>query len=268
MKARWQGGVLASRSERPPPARKPSPIPGKFPLTGAPSPACSQSPGGISLGPRYGALQVCNGNPGWTFSFDVVPGQYDVYVTPSVEFAGVRQVVQKGLVVDGDLTGLQFDLVEYPVHGTLTLDGAPVYCHDLADVGSLYPLVDLTQSCGPLGNSFDIYRPPGSIQIGLWTDASNRPTSQSVATNFLQAPPFQLAGPLDIALDVRTTTVSGTVTLNGAPITAPCWGASVQLSGGGGTSHAPVNCDGTGWTFSAKTGQADYEIEVEGDLNH
>jgi len=101
--------------------------------------------------------------------------------------------------------------------------------------------------------SFSVYRPPGTYEAGLWLP--------NVGT-FVQQ--FDVSGPLELALDLVTTTVSGTVTLNGAPITSPDCSSTVVFAGSISSGFAPIHCDGTGWTFSGVIQPGDYDVRIQG----
>src|SRR5205823_4475762 len=167
------GGVLDFRTPAAPPPPRYVRLSGEVTLNGAPIPPCSSAdPGSIWFSGGGGILRTCDGRSGWSFSVDVPAGTYDVWVYPPYGMHGRSQRVQSGLSADGDLSGLQFDLQQYPVFGVVTVNGAPMLdCSnaqfDLAEPGSplLYgpgaSVVQNGQTCGRDGLSFSVLRPPG-----------------------------------------------------------------------------------------------------------
>src|SRR5262245_35756582 len=64
--------------------------------------------------------------PGTPFAFSgsVAPGTYEVSVSgENSSIPSIRHVVEAALVVQGDVDGLAYDLVTYPVSGVVTLNG-------------------------------------------------------------------------------------------------------------------------------------------------
>src|SRR5438552_3868323 len=120
---------------------------------------------------------------------------------------------------------------------------------DLAEPGSplLYgpgaSVVQNGQTCGRDGLSFSVLRPPGRYRAIV----SVPPAHNAVSTQ-----EFDVNGPLNIALDVTTGTVTGAITVNGAALTVSCVNATVRLRGAQSriAIDVPVSCAGTGWKFS------------------
>jgi hypothetical protein len=272
-----QNAVLDLRSVKAPAIPPRVHVSGEVTLNNAPFPPCGDGPhpagGTINFyGPDLraggGAEQPCTGRPGWTFSFDASPGTWDVHVDPGPDLNGVAQVVRSGLVVGGDMTGLRFDLVEYPVEGTLTLNGAAPDCRNdrfVVSDAATFDAIDMAAgfvgpspgaTCNAAGMSFKIHRPRGTYQIGLAVDGRGE----------LFAPPLQIDGPSELAVDIATTNVSGAVTLGGAPIVgASCQNIYVAFLGRQFGARADVRCDGSGWTFSGAVEPGNYDVELKGD---
>ena len=244
-------------------------VSGEVTLDGATFPACSSAdPGSISFDLDGLSVQrACDGKAGWTFSAAVAPGSYDVSVFPPAAMHGVSQVVRAGLVVDRDLPGVQLDLREYLVSGVVTVDGAPpsdcarfTVASNPQESNFLRPdwgPTDEGQTCGPGGLSFSVYRPAGRFWALLYVPS---------AQNAIPTQAFDVAGPMSVALDAKTTTLSATVTVDGAPLTgAECQGLTLLLDGTRSRISAPIaSCDGSAPTFSLGLGLDTYAASVNG----
>jgi hypothetical protein len=149
--------------------------------------------------------------------------------------------------------------VEFPVHGTLTLDGATVDCQAyrlMVDDDELDG-PSATPTCGPDGVSFSFYRPAGTYRVGL------RKIDEQLQSKVL-APPIDVLGPSSVSLNIATTPVAGEITMNGAPITSSdCTSVFVVFTGRFSHGPLPVHCDGAHWTFSGAVPPDDYQLTLQ-----
>jgi hypothetical protein len=185
-----------------------------------------------------------------TSATPVVPGTYDVYYVPASFTAGpINQSakLQSGFVVGASPLTLNVEVPRTTVSGTFTLNGSKT---------------------PPAGNSTDAYglslvtaagdRAGIAQQLGAYTATIIPGTydlhfNTSVGAAGLNPYPSTLlqrgivagSSPLTLNVDVPTTTVSGTITVNGA-----------QVASTAGLGKLTLQNATTTWTFAATTSDA------------
>lgn len=173
----------------------------------------------------------------YTFAGSVPPGIYDVAVSGSNSaLPQTSRAVERGLVIDRDRTALAYDLLTHRVSGTVTLDGASPTQNATCRAGitrgavgfasttsseriGLRIACDAANPGSPFSFSGEVY--PGTYAIEVTGGDSNLPRM-----TYRLPGTITIDGPREgLAVDVRTATVAGTVTLDGAPPPA-CTGAT------------------------------------------
>jgi hypothetical protein len=228
-----------------------------------------------TYGYSFTASAPCTGN---TWSLSVYPGTYKVYVEGGggSNAPETWYVANPSLALTSSQSNIALDLKTITASGTVTLNGvAPVansYC------GSSYPLANVNFTEVTYGYSFTTSPPctsnawtvalyPGTYKVEIeGGGGSNAPETWYVANPSLALTSSQS----NIALDVKTVTASGTVTLNGvAPVANSYCGSSYPLAnvnftevtyGYSFTTSPP--CTSNAWTVALYPGT--YKVEVEG----
>jgi hypothetical protein len=188
----------------------------------------------------------------------VVPGTYDVvYFGDQSEGTGVPRnqgaKLRSGIVVGSTPLTLDIDVPATPVSGLITVNGTPV--PQESGIASAW----LTN---PAGEFFALSSTRGGPDAGGTTAGTYAKVvipgtydlyyryqlSSGLPTAPMRLPPNQLAPlrtgivigstPLTIDLDIPATTVTGTITMNGAPITQASGTGNLSLRNAAGDSAA------------------------------
>ncbi len=223
---------------------------------------------------------TCPTSGQWAFSGPVYPGTYDVTVSGYASvLPGQAYAVQSGLAVRGPVGNLVYDVKTYAVSGAVTMNGATplatscsypshgatVTLRDAAQ-GYTFSLNATCPSSGPWVFSGPVY--PGTYDVTVAGYASVLP-GQAAAVQAALA----VQGPVaNLAYDVHTVTVSGTVLMNGAtPLATSCsypsHGATVTLKDDaqGYSFSLNATCPTSGaWTFSGPVYPGTYDVAVSG----
>ncbi len=213
----------------------------------------------------------------FTFSGRVYPGTYRVSVLgleSSLPSSGIT--VAAGLEILADRAGLAWDLGHHVVSGTVTLNGqvpaqsctggsrAQVQLLDRGGGGHFVMRVPCEAPGTPYRFSGSV--PSGVYELSVMGENSTIPSSSHVVD-----PAFVVDGDReDVALDLVTHTVSGSVTLNGAvPGSSTCrlrrGTVSFQALGGSVTLPIPCTAAGGPYTFSGEVYPGVYQLVVAGD---
>ena len=200
----------------------------------------------------------------------VFPGTYKVIVSGDSNYSSLPSqgfVAQAALDVSGDATGVALDVKTANVGGSVTLNGAAptTTAACTGNAGAAKATVHLVDSTD--GYLFDLDVPcsastfswggvvfPGTYSVSVEGDPnySNLPGSA-----FLANPSLVVSGSVaNQALDIKTVTAAGTVTLNGAAPTATCPSASTAYSKA--TVHLSDAKTGYRFDFPITCAQADY----------
>jgi hypothetical protein len=173
-------------------------------------------------------LQGCTNTPA-TFSLAVYPGTYQVSVVGNDSnlpgAPGGGYIADAGLVVNGAVSNLAYDLKAYTVSGAVTLNGAnPVGTSSCATVGNPRGIITLTDAkhgavvgtslvdCTNTAATFSMPVYAGTYKVTIGGIASDLPSAPYLADSGLVVN----ATVGNLAYDVKTYAVSGAVTLNGA----------------------------------------------------
>ncbi len=238
-------------------------------------------------------LQGCTDTAA-TFSTAVYPGTYKVTVSGfSSDIPRAAYVASSALVVNGAVANLAFDLKTSPVSGAVTLNGANPASNqsDCAVTSAGHPrgsvtLVETTQGysfaanlqgCTNTTATFSAAVYPGTYQVAVSGLYSDLPELAYVASSALAVN----APVADLALDVKTGPVSGTVTLNGANPASGSSNCAVTATGtnygrgavtltettqGYSYTASLQGCTNTTATFSTVVYPGTYEVTVGGAL--
>jgi hypothetical protein len=178
-----------------------------------------------SVGSLFAFILPCD-PPGTPFAWSgtVPPGTYQVSILgENTSLPQATHIVDRALVVDGDVDALSYDLVTHPVSGTLTLNGNipgddPAGCRGRRATVRLESTTDgaigLIIPCGAPGTPWTF---SGEAYAGprLVTVTGN--SGDVPRLTYRPGLPVDVSGPIaDLAVDVTTLPVSATVTVNGA----------------------------------------------------
>ena len=245
--------------------------------------ACQQNDGTLvnvqftnaATGVTFTASTPCTSN---AWSTTVFPGTYKVEVQgyySNVPYAWF--LANPALVVTAAQANLVLDVKTTTASGTVTLNGAAPIATAACQQndGSLVNVqftnattgVTFTASAPCTSNAWSMTIFPGTYKVEVQGYYSNVPYAWYLANPALVV----TAAQANLALDVKTTTASGTVTLNGAaPIaTAACQQnngslVNVQLTNAttGVTFTASAPCTSNAWSMTIFPGT--YKVEVQG----
>lgn len=213
----------------------------------------------------------------FTWSGDIYPGAYRVAVMGTESSLPPMTItVASGLEVRADRDDFAFDVANHRVAGTLTQNGVTPSCtagseaaqvlFDEPTTGAFFsfpiPCPDAGQ---PLGWSGTVT--PGTYRVRLLGENVAFPTSMHTLETAL---PVE-ADVLDLAHDVTTYPISGTVTLNGQVPGQPasCRGSRGHVSlestaDGAQAIQIPCAAAGTPFTFSGVVYAGSYVVTVTG----
>ena len=180
--------------------------------------------------------------PTFAFSGTLYPGNYKVTVLGNSNSnlpQGTAFVANPALELAVDKTGVVFDVKTVSIDGKVTLNGAPpssscstsspatVLLHEITQGYNLTIAVPCTPSFAWSGNIY-----PGTYKVSVAGNSnSNLPQGTAFVVN---AAMVLLANQSALNLDVKTVTIDGKVTLNGAAPTSTCMTsspASIVLQG-------------------------------------
>ncbi len=175
----------------------------------------------------------CSHATGFPWQLTVFPGTYRVLAggyPDTTNLPGRDQVIHQALVVDGPLSNLTLDVESVTVSGTLLSNGVPAKPNvDCYDGNGAYPRgrvrfievehgyqFDFDLFCShATGFPWQLTVFPGTYRVlaGGYPDTTNLPGRDQVIHQALV-----VDGPLsNLALDVESVTVSGTLLSNGVP---------------------------------------------------
>jgi hypothetical protein len=185
-----------------------------------------------------------------TSATPVVPGTYDVYYVPASFTAGpINQSakLQSGFVVGASPLTLNVEVPRTTVSGTFTLNGSKT-----PPAGKLTGLYDLYLVTAA-GDSAEIAQQLGAYTATIIPGTYDLYFNTSVGPAGLNTYPSTLlqrgivvgSSPLTLNVDVPTTTVSGTITVNGA-----------QVASTAGLGKLTLQNATTTWTFAVTTSDA------------
>lgn len=182
-----------------------------------------------------------------TSATPVVPGTYDVYYVPVSYTTGpinLSAKLQSGFVVGASPVTLNVDVPRTTVSGTFTLNGSKT--RPAANSTDAYGLSLKTAAGdgGGIADQLGAYTAPiipGTYDLYLNTSAGATGLNAYPST-LLQKGIVVGSSPLTLNVDVPTTTVSGTVTVNGA-----------QVASTAGLGKLTLQNATTTWTFAATT---------------
>ncbi|MBL8956965.1 MAG: hypothetical protein JNK82_39700 [Myxococcaceae bacterium] len=249
---------------------------------------CSSSPRGYvtladaAQGYSFTFDIPCMGSPA-TFAGAVYPGTYKVTVAGNSangsSLPAQAQAVQQMLAVSADVTGLAFDVRTHTVSGTVTQNGmvptggtcssSPRGYVVLTDAAQGYRFtLDIPCMGAPATFSGAVF--PGTYKVTVGGNSANGsslpPQAQTVQPMLVVS-----ADTAGLAYDVRTFTVSGTVTQNG---TVPTGGTCTSSPRGyvaltdaaqGYSFSLPIPCMGSPATFSGAVYPGTYKVTVSGN---
>jgi hypothetical protein len=235
----------------------------------------------------------CTNTPA-TFSMTLLPGTYQVTVDGSAAssnlLSGGWYVANSALVVSASIADLVIDVTTSLFSGTVTLNGAnpvsnsstcAVTATDTTSGRGFVLLLETTQGyvvstnlqgCTNTTATFSTALYPGTYKVTVIGQASDIPSVPDLANSAMVV---NAAG-ANLAFDVKTSPVSGTVTLNGAnPVSnsSSCGMAPGDARGDVvftettlGYRFTPVllGCTNTTATFSAAVYPGTYQVAVGG----
>ncbi len=179
-----------------------------------------------------------------TSATTVVPGTYDVYYVPAYGTIGpVNQSakLQSGFVVGGSPATLNVNLPGATVSGTFTLNGSKTRpAGNSTDAYGLSLKTAAGDSAG-IASQLGAYSAtviPGTYDLYFNTSAGAAGLNTYPST-LLQRGVVVGSSPLTLNVDIPTTTVSGTITVNGA-----------QLASTAGLGKLTLQNATTTWTFA------------------
>ncbi len=183
-----------------------------------------------------------------TFSVAVYPGTYKVTVVgESSDLPFAPYTANSALVVNGEVPNLTFDVKTNLVSGTVTLNGANPVSNSTScpvtspnnDIGFQRGTVSLTetttgasfaatlQGCTNTTATFSTVVYPGTYKVTVTGGASDIPVATYLANSALTVN----GAVANLALDVKTSSISGTVTLNGANPVSTASSCAVTATG-------------------------------------
>ncbi len=235
-----------------------------------------------TFGQIFYADSLCS-DSSFSFVGDIYPGTYEVSVSGSIppgmsNLPDSASLVEKGLVVTADKTGLSYDLKTVQLSGQVTLNGAaPANGPDCASFPAAekarVELIEITQgyyfrlpmSCTDTGFAFSGPVYPGTYRVsvkGLSENGfhlSNLPLDAYVAESALV-----IGGDLNgKVLDVKTVQFSGQLTLNGM---APSNGADCLSQPGASKASIDLSETTKGYYFRLPMSCADAGFAVSGTI--
>ena len=219
-------------------------------------------------------LETKCGDSGFTFTGPVYPGTYTVRVN-NVNGAGYSNLPQTGfiersyianpaLVVTADTTGVVLDVRTVTVGGKVTLNGAAPTLGPacMANNGSPSSRIFFTDTaknytfaldtkCGDAGFAFTgaIYPGTYAVRVNNPLGTSNIPLGRTDLQSYLANAALVVGADTNgLVLDVKSTTVSGKVTYNGA---APVLGSSCMANNGGVSARVVFTDTAKNYVFYA-----------------
>jgi hypothetical protein len=238
------------------------------------------------------SLQGCT-NTTATFSTVVYPGTYKVTVSGFYsDIPRPAYVASSAVVVNAAVANLAFDVKTTPVSGAVTLNGANPVSNssscaltDASHRRGAVTLVETTQGysfsaslqgcTNTTAATFSTAVYPGTYEVTVSGDYSDLPGLAYVASSALVVN----GAVADLALDVKTSPVSGTVTLNGASPASNSTSCAVTATGTGYALGAVTltettqgytytanlqGCTNTTATFSTVVYPGTYEVTISG----
>jgi hypothetical protein len=239
-------------------------------------------------------LQGCT-NTTATFSTAVYPGTYKVIVTGLDSNLPVQSyTANSALVVNGAVANLALDVKTSPISGTVTFNGASpvsnssncaVTATDTSFPRGVVRLTETTtsatftanlQGCTDTAATFSMTVYPGTYLMAVSGGSSNLLSRGWYVANSALVVSGAVAG---LAIDVTTSPISGTVTLNGAnPVSnsSTCAVTATDTTAGRGmvtlfetTQGYAVDanlqgCTNTTATFSTSVYPGTYKVSVNG----
>ncbi|MDB4970025.1 MAG: hypothetical protein JWN44_5714 [Myxococcales bacterium] len=226
---------------------------------------------------------------GFAWSGSIYPGTYKVSASDGGNgYSNLPQtafVANAALQVSANVSNQALDLKTVTVGGTITLNGtapaATTFC--TSNPSATQATVTLTDATN--GYLFNVNVPcssttlawTGTVFPGTYNVTVHGQPSYSTLPNdsFLAKDGFAVsANAANVALDVKTATVAGSITLNGtAPTSTPSCGsnpsqikATVHLTNAklGYSFDLPVQCSSSSFAFSGEVFPATYVVRVSG----
>ncbi len=204
-----------------------------------------------------------------------MPMTLTIGATPPSSMLGTLSVLPR-IDIEHDRTDLALEVAVVSLDGVITQNGAPPIVYPACD-GADEVAIDFRETdapaqvtaylrCAPLLAFEDVllHRDRSyAVSVGAWPGRTSLPEDQSLARAAYRPAPD------DTIFDVRTATVSGTLTLDGAtPATVDCHTRAAQLRfvdrHDGTTQYVQIPCD-TDWSFAATLPHGDYEVHVGGE---
>lgn len=232
--------------------------------------ASGKGVGTITLRTAAGDRAPLGTTGGSSYSALVVPGTYDVYFSETTRGTAVPvnklTKLKSGVVVGSSPLTLNVDVAATAVSGTITVNGAAAT--SAAGVGTLFLQNAAGDSVG-LGltnaSSYSALAVPGTYDLyyGLNLSGAGVPTNTSVR---LRTGVVVGSTPLTLNVDVAAVTVSGAITLNGAPV-ASDGQVAITLRNAEGDSAQVGTTDASSYSALVVPGSYDvYYANTSGDL--
>ena len=206
------------------------------------------------------------------YSGRVVPGTYDLYWTGSTADVpgNTSAKIQSGIVVGTSAVSLSVDVPSTTMSGSATVAGAVssalgsgiTYLNLRSATGDSVPLTITTTgtySARVIPGTYDLYF--GTAAAPLNGPARN--TSAKIRSGIVVG-----TSALSLNIDIPTTTLSGTATLNGAAITTSAQKAFVFTLQGAAGDRAQIAAYPQGGAFSASVVPGTYDLYYtrQGDI--
>jgi hypothetical protein len=222
-------------------------ISGTFTLNGSKTPPAGTSTNAYSL-----FLKTAAGDGGGiasglgTYSATIIPGTYDLYFNTSAGAAGLSAYpstpLQKGIVVGSTPLTLNVDVPTTTVSGTITVNGAQVAStaglgkvtlQNATTTWTFAATSTMTNSSTPAGayaaaivaGTYDLY-------YGVVTAGTGVPSNGSVKLR--SGVVIGTTSPQTLDVDIPATTVTGTITVNGAQVDSSMGTGALHLRNAAG----------------------------------
>jgi hypothetical protein len=232
-----------------------------------------------TTGTQGGFLIPCD-DPDFSFEVRVPPGTYQVWASKYRTGDGSNLpdgafVVASDLRVDGEVSGLVFDVATVEIAGRLLLKGhlpeASPDCYDYtAYVGIMETsgkaFVNTLVPCEALDFGFRLAAPPGTYEA--WVSKYRPDDSNLPEGTFIVEDNLRITGATeDVVLDLRTVRISGALRWNGATprVSTGCYDytTSVRFTGFDGSSaEALIPCESTEFEFDVELLPGTYDVSV------
>jgi hypothetical protein len=182
----------------------------------------------FSLTSADGGTVPLNVNAAGAYSARVVPGTYDLYFGSSGAVAtsapsNVAAKLQSGIVIGAAPLSLDIQVPAVTVSGTATLNGAPITA-----AGQNRFVLTLQSAAGDraqlthylAGGAFSASVIPGNYDLYYASESDTEPLVPNNLSTKIRSGIVVGSSPVILDVDIRGTTVTGAITVNGAPATS------------------------------------------------